>query len=137
MATSACFAAVSCAKAHVGALRNKSVRASVVFMGPPPQAAPVSPEATCSSMTSTSEKATMSGTRTDCDSPPAAAAGAGSAAAARRAAARGEELPGDEDEAAEELNVFIRGIAKRRLRDANLPASRLDIRLDGNDVFGS
>jgi hypothetical protein len=38
------------------------------------------------------------------------------------------------EEAAEELNVFIRGIAKRRLRDANLPAPQLDIRVDGNDV---
>jgi hypothetical protein len=38
------------------------------------------------------------------------------------------------EEAAEELNVFIRPIARRRLRDANLPASRLDIRVDGKDV---
>lgn len=38
------------------------------------------------------------------------------------------------EDAAEELNVFIRPIARRRLRDANLPASRLDIRVRGNDV---
>ena len=46
-----------------------------------------------------------------------------------------DEIEGRIDDAVDHMNFLIRGIAKRRLRGANLPIDRIDLRYQGDSVW--